>query len=383
MLRNIVVANPKVNSKPRLGQTQQTMLVLVLMNVLWGASWVPYKVILSEWPVPVFACVRLLLAILLLAPFAWRDMQRHIEAGGMRFGWKRVPRLLVLTLVGVVLNNVFLYNGANLAPATDASLLAISETLFTAFLAWLFLKEKFPLLKILGLALGAFGVYLLVAQGLYLPDLSGSNQALGDLLLLAGFAFESLYTLMGASSSRRFPPLALLVATNLTGLLFWGPAAVVSLHNSDWMLPTLDWQGAASLAYLIIVCSVVGYAVWFKMLRHSEASLASITLFVQPLSGSLIGFLLLGEVLSLFNLVGGSLIVFSLGLIVFAARSKTAKSRLSTSVELLGNPASAEYVALGSGVELGERFSETFEQVVGSVEADEIHGLPPSVHSYR
>lgn len=366
----------------RFNSTHKVLLLLIVMNLLWGASWVPYKVILSEMPVPVFACVRLILAVLLLAPFAIRDMRAQVRAGGQRFGMKQLPRLLILTLVGVVLNNIFLYNGATLAPATDASLLAISETLFTAMLAWLFLHERFGLLKLLGLALGAFGVYVLVAQGLYLPHLSGNGQALGDLLLLVGFGFESLYTLLGASSARRYPPLALLTATNLAGLLFWGPAAVVSMREQHWALPVLDWQGVASLTYLILVCSVIGYAVWFKTLRRAEASLASVTLFVQPLAGALVGAVLLGEVFTIFHVFGGGLVVVSLGLLVWGA-SRAGSVRPNMLKVGTGTPASVEYVALGAGAELGERLGQSFEQVLGSVEAGLLYSVPPSKMGYE
>ena len=166
MWHNISIANRSLQVKTgsKISQTQRILILLVVMNILWGAAWVPYKIVLAELPVPVFAFVRLVLAIALLAPLAWRDMKNHLKAGGIAFTWKRLPRLLLLSSVGVVLNNVFLYNGSSLAPATDASLLAITETLFTAFLAWLFLKERFPILKMLGLALGAFGVYLLVRK---------------------------------------------------------------------------------------------------------------------------------------------------------------------------------------------------------------------------
>ena len=200
---------------------------------------------------------------------------------------------------------------------------------------------------------------------------------MGDLLLLIGFGFEALYTLLGASSAKRFPPLALIVATNAVGLLFWTPAAVISMNERNWVLPRLDLQGLAALLYLVIVCSVIGYAVWFKTLRHAEASMASVTLFVQPLSGSLVGFLLLGEVFGLFSLVGGGLVVVSLGLIAFSANRKT-----TTTEEAIGLAGSAEYVALGASAALSEKFGQTLEQAISSIEnlegAESSHEQPPS-----
>jgi drug/metabolite transporter (DMT)-like permease len=311
----------KSTSLGKRADLNKTLAVLVLLNALWGASWVPYKVALEQLPVPVYAALRVLLVGLVLLPFALRDLRKHLKAGGAKPGLKNLPRLLLLALVGVVLNNLLVFNGAQLATATDASLLAITETLFTALLAWIFLKERFPLLKLAGLLTGAFGVYLLVAKGLYLPKIGNGGAMLGDLLLLGGFGFEALYTLLAASSVRRFPPLVVIVGTNLTALLFWGPAAAFTLAQANWQLPTIDWAGLASITYLVLVCGAVGYSIWFKALRRAEPGLISITLFIQPLVGVAIGALLLNEQLSLMTLLGGGLVVASLALIMTGATS--------------------------------------------------------------
>jgi hypothetical protein len=89
-------------------------------------------------------------------------------------------------------------------------------------------------------------------------------------------------------------------------------------------------------------------------LRHAEASIASVTLFVQPLAGSIVGFLLLGEILTIFNLIGGILVVVSLGLLVIS----TGKKRQQPAKETLGTPASIEYVALGNSDGLPERVEQ-------------------------
>lgn len=335
--------NQFVTNRLAIGQggVGRTLALLVVLNGLWGGAWLPYKVALEQMPVSVYAALRVLIVSLVLLPFAWLDLRRHLRAGGSKPGLKNLPRLLLLALIGVVLNNLLVFNGAKLANATDASLLAITETLFTALLAWFFLKEKFPPMKLLGLSIGAFGVYLLVAKGLYLPQLNNGGQALGSLLLLGGFGFEALYTLLAAGSVRRFPPLVIIVGTNLTSLLFWGPAAGISLTESNWQWPQLDWAGIAAIAYLVLICGAFGYSVWFKALRKVEPGLISITLFLQPLVGVILGATLLHEKLTEVTLIGGSLVVASLGLIAHGAT----QSHSSTTSEL-GSNGQASYAEI-------------------------------------
>ncbi len=319
----------------------KTLALLVILNGLWGAAWVPYKIVLEQMPIPVYAALRVLLVSAVLLPFAIVDLRRHLRAGGVRPSLKNLPRLALLALIGVVLNNMLVFNGALLTTATDASLLAITETLFTALLAWLFLKERFPPLKLLGLAIGAFGVYLLVAKGFYLPQVANGGQVLGDLLLLFGFGFEALYTLLAAGSVRRFPPLVVIVGVNLTSLLFWGPAAGITLAQSDWQWPQLDWRAVAGIAYLALICGALGYSIWFKALRRVEPGLVSTTLFLQPLVGMGIGTLLLNEKLTSMTLLGGGLVIASLVLIV---QGSTHSSLHSTGE--LGSNGSASYAEI-------------------------------------
>lgn len=350
------------------GQTglKKTLSVLVLVNMMWGVAWLPYKIVFEQMPVPVFAALRVLLVSLVLLPFALLDLKRHVKNSGPKPGLKNLPRLLLLALVGVVLNNLFVFNGASLATATDASLLAITETLFTALLAWLFLKEPFPASKLVGMVLGVFGVYLLVAKGLYLPAFGNGGQVLGDLMLLLGFGFEAIYTLLATTSVRRFPPLVVLVGTNLTSLLFWGPAALFSLGELEWNLPGLNWQGLAALGFLILLNGALGYTLWFKALRRAEPGLVSITLFIQPLIGMLVGTLFLNEALTTVTLIGGALVIAGLSLIVPGA----AHAQAETATCELGSNGGAAYAEIALSERERERLGRALSEAL-ALDAEE------------
>ena len=63
------------------------------------------------------------------------------------------------------------------------------------------------------------------------------------------------------------------------------------------------------MLYLGIVITGLAYLVWNWALERVEAPRAAVFLTVQPVAGTLLGVLLLGEPASIFTVVGGGLIV--------------------------------------------------------------------------
>jgi drug/metabolite transporter (DMT)-like permease len=66
--------------------------------------------------------------------------------------------------------------------------------------------------------------------------------------------------------------------------------------------------------YLAIVITGLGYLVWNWALERVSAARAAIYLNVQPLVGALLGAVWLGELLTVFTVTGGALIVLGLWL---------------------------------------------------------------------
>jgi drug/metabolite transporter (DMT)-like permease len=58
------------------------------------------------------------------------------------------------------------------------------------------------------------------------------------------------------------------------------------------------------LAYLVLVCSAFGIALYYYLLRNNEATQVSTWLFLVPVFGVLLGWLLLGEEVNLNEVIG-------------------------------------------------------------------------------
>jgi len=74
------------------------------------------------------------------------------------------------------------------------------------------------------------------------------------------------------------------------------------------------WTGQALLGtlYLAVIITAIAYLVWNWALERVPAPRVAIFLTVQPITGALLGIVLLGDAFSAFTVLGGALIVLGL-----------------------------------------------------------------------
>jgi drug/metabolite transporter (DMT)-like permease len=297
------------------------ILLLVFANILWGSSYVVAKVALREVPPPLLGALRVILTSALLWPFLiWRA-----QAGGKGRLIEPITlgdalRLARLGLLGVGASYLLDYWGIRLSTATDAALMIIAEVIFTALLAALLAGERLGKRKRAGVLVGSVGVLILVLGNAPVgePGAAGWARAAGDGLILACLLCESIYTVLGASLARKYQPLTVLTLANTGSLLLWLPILLWYILAGSF--PALSFAAIAGIIYLALITSALCYLIWFSVLRVAGSSVGAVSLFVQPLVGSVLGLALLGDPLTVALLAGAVLIFVALYLMTVPAR---------------------------------------------------------------
>jgi drug/metabolite transporter (DMT)-like permease len=301
-----------VTTKAGRSATRSAFMLLIITNLLWAGTYVTGKIALGQLSSIELNAIRFSLAGLILSPVLIR-------------GWRQIPRdwpsLLLLgqvTLIGWVLNKALEYTGLALSTASDVALLIATESLFTALLSWMLLRERITSTSVLALLGGILGAYLIIERGL-LPHFGsggGGARVLGDLLVIGSLVLEAGYTIRGKTAMGRLsvPPLLLTSATLAGSMLVWVPAGVVAVVHEG--VPHVSLAGWLCILYMAVGSSVLGYWLWFHALGHIDASAAAPTLFVQPLVGAALGIVILHDTLNWATLVGAGLICASLLLVI-------------------------------------------------------------------
>ena len=270
------------------------LTALVLLNLMWGGSLPATKLALSSFGPFTLAGARLLIAatlfLIALPPSEWRRVSR---ADGLR--------MAALGVVGFAGVQILQALGTSQTSGSTATVLASTAPLWIAFLAPLLIQERLRAAVLLGLALALGGVAVVTESG---GDQTSS--VAGDVIVLLSSVSAALYTVLGKSLAIRYSPLTFCTVSCLGGVLASLPLAGWELTSTPIVPSPL---GFLLLAYLAVLVTFVGFALWFWGLRALPAGQAGALMFLQPVSGLVLASVVLGDQLTPTFLVGCALVL--------------------------------------------------------------------------
>ncbi|MCI4337336.1 MAG: DMT family transporter [Thermoplasmata archaeon] len=191
--------------------------------------------------------------------------------------------------------------------ASLAAILNATVPLFTAVFAASWLAEPLRPGKILGVALGFFGVVVLVG---------GGGLALSTLELAAvgaSLTAAVLYAAGGVYTKRRFggtSSLSLAVGLLSASAILVAPLAIGTGH-----LPEVGPVVLASVLGLALLCTAFAYLIYFHLLQKVGPTPTLSVTFLVPVFGLAWSDVLLGEPIAISSLAGLALILLGVGLV--------------------------------------------------------------------
>jgi drug/metabolite transporter (DMT)-like permease len=279
------------------------MLVLILF---WGSSFVVVKVTLEEGLTPIaIATFRFLVAGALFTIVLLGDKARN-RSHKLLIARKDAPLFLLLALTGVTFFFIAQYTGIELAGPSVAAILVtlLSPILITAFSARM-LREHLGRRQVFGVSVAAVGAFVVIAGGT-LSIKSNSNFLLGCVILLATPLLWTVYSLVGKRAMERYDAFLVVSYVNALGGLCLIPFSLAEGSLSQILFMSMhEWL---AVLFLAVTCSVMGYFIWFYVLKHVGAAVTSSFLFAEPIVTVLFAVRFAGEQLNLLILGGGVLI---------------------------------------------------------------------------
>lgn len=200
------------------------------------------------------------------------------------------------------------YWGARHVHSGLVSVLFGLSPLMAGILAALWLGEKaLTPLRLVGMVLGACGLATVFLHG----DSIGDAQALPGLVALFGAVFIYSGTLVWLKQiGDDSPPLATTVGTLVVSLPLFGLVWLAS----DGRLPVdMPARAEAAIVYLGVFGSVIGFALYYYVIKHLEASKVALITLITPVLALLLGHALNGERIDARLWAGTALILFGLG----------------------------------------------------------------------
>ena len=285
-------------------------LLLGLMAFCWGSSFLAIKLAVVGLPPVTLTVGRTAIAALVML----------LVMKARRLSWPNEPRTWAFLLLLAVTGNALPYALIAWAEVhVDSGLAAIligAAPLMTAVLAHVFTAdEKLERRRIGGVALGFIGLVALVGADA-LAGL-GTNLKAQSALLLAALSYGTNAVIARHMPKTPVAVSAVCVSALAAALLF--PLAV-GLESAGTQSPT--WQTVLALIWLGAVSTAGGVMLFFTLVASAGATFVSLANYLVPLTGVLLGALILAERPSWNALLALSLIL--IGIFWASRRAKPA-----------------------------------------------------------
>lgn len=270
------------------------ILLLVLMTVLFGLSFIAAKFALNGLGVFQLVFGRYFIAfIVLVILFRKKRHYFHIAASD-------VKHFLLLTLVEPVGYFVMETYGVQYASPSSVSVIIATIPAFAVIFAFFILKERLSPINILGILVSIFGVYLIVSLQ-QSTDLA-PRPVLGDLLALGAAISAGLYNSLARRLAQKYPPITLTYYQTLAASVVFFPLALIEYFLVGEIY--VDAFILGNVLFLAIGSSIFAYFLLNRALSRLGAAQVAVFSNLIPVVTIVFSYMLFHELLRPLQLVG-------------------------------------------------------------------------------
>lgn len=230
-------------------------------------------------------------------------------------GWRELPHMLLLSFLGVMLNQALFVQGLSRSTSTNAGLVMCLIPVFTFVLAALLRVEALQPVRVVGVLLSlAGGAVWFAAEDPQLVD----QYLVGNVLMATNALSYAGYLVLSKPVALRHPPLVIL------GWVYFLSLVCLPYFMSEVSLVPegVSARGWASLAAVLAFPTCLGYLLNLFALERLRASTAAIYIYLQPLIAATAGALVLDEHLT--PAVGAAAVLIFVGIRLVARRPRPA-----------------------------------------------------------
>lgn len=289
-------------------------LLLLLPPIFWAGNVVLARGLADQIPPLTMSFLRWLGALLILAPFTWRQLRRDwpLFVGHWRVTW-------LCAILGIASFNSLLYTATQTTTALNCALMQALMPAAIILCSFLLEREKIGLQQGLGVTLCSLGAAWIVLQG-KLFAIRELNLVSGDLWMLLAVICYALYSTL-VPRRPRVHPLSFLLLTMLLGTLVLAPPFVIELVLKG--PPQATRTVAGGLLYIALFPSIAAYICWNRGIELIGANRAGLFINLIPVFAAGMAILFLDESLRGFHLVG--ILMVLAGMTMFQLARKNSK----------------------------------------------------------
>jgi len=280
----LFLSNPRIHF-----MTTRQVLLALIVPITWGFGYALTKIGMDHFSPLLLMSLRFGIAGLILVWFT-------------KPPWGYMRDLFMVAFIGSTIQYGFTYYGLKGIDVSTASILVQLEGPILALLSTLILKERLGWPRALGMGLAFAGVVVIAGE----PRLSESLDSVA--LVISGAAFWAIAQIMIS----RLKSLSGITILAWVAIIASPQMLLISLviEKGQWhSIVSADLQDWSIVFYLSFIMTVIGYSIWYHLLRICDVSKLSPFLMLLPVSSIIAGIVLLEEQFTLTMGIGGLLIM--------------------------------------------------------------------------
>ena len=286
------------------------ILALCWVSFFWGTTWIASKEGVKHMPPMQLVAIRQFLGgILYVGYFLFKK-----TPWPKRHQWKTI---LILSLLNFVLSNGLSTWGVKYISSGLGAILGAIFPIWIVIISY-FRGEKLNSKAVIGIIICFSGVCIIFYE--HLKDFLDPNFSFGIFLSIIAtltWAFGTLYTKKKAASFNPYFSLGLQMLISSLSLF-----TVIGATGSTIPLTEIPSNSWWSIAYLVIIGSVLTFIAFIYALQKLPAEINSIYAYINPVVAVILGAIMFGEPLTLHIAFGGFIVLVGLYLVNLALRKK-------------------------------------------------------------
>ena len=298
-------------------------VLLFLCNLMWSLQFTCIKLTQDQVGPYFTVWAPMLLATLLLAPFALREFRK----GGKKF--KDVFIFAQLALLGVFPAQVLMTWGTQYSLASNAAILTLCLPVITAIFAFILLKERMNRIRWLSFIIAIIGVVLCSTGDIKQLNF-GSKYAIGNILIFLAIVGNAYYNTGIKKIAARYTEIELVFFTYIVMVILLTPLVLYYENDVFARIPAFTKQTWIGMTLLTVFHNFLSMILFFKALKILDAMQVALSNYLIAFFGLPIAAIWLSETLNMMAVAGGILVLISTLIITIVDYRMTRTSKMET-----------------------------------------------------
>ena len=281
----------------------QEWVMLISLSVLWGGSFLFNGILVTELPPLTVVLGRVALASLVLMPMVYGS--GHRLPGSIRM-W---AAFFVMGALNNLIPMALIIEAQTQIAGGLAAIFMATTPLFTAVIAHVLTRdprERLSRNRLIGIVMGLMGVAVIMGPAAF----DGLGRSVLAQIAVIGASVSYGFANVFGRRLKDVPSLVAATGQITATSVMMLPIAL--LADRPWTLPAPSLSTWTALFGLAILCTVLGYVLFFAIIRRAGPTNVSLVTLLIPISAVIFGSTILGEHLKPRHFMGMAFILAGL-----------------------------------------------------------------------